>query len=267
MQVIHPNGVYQGIQAEDVFLAVDDTGRQLGWGYVIAQEQPGTYPDCPVNIFFHLDAMPEAEYLLLGALMALARQKREQYPGQAARIYTSVQPGDAHWLDFYRHNGFDERNTEDRVLLPIPDDPGRDMLNCQIVQLPLNTLQEQQNLLARLYQNGINHIDLRYLQSIMVSPHFLALGLIYGGKEFIGTCIFAGYGQSAELVTMYIERPHQNQRMGRMLLHRGLAILGSEGVREVTAQVMSASMPQVHLMRAMEATLVENTMVFPCMWA
>ena len=81
MQVIHPNGVFNHLQPEDVFIAVDDMGTELGRGYTICQYQPNLYPDRPVNIYFTMECQPVAQYLLFGALVARARQLRDLFPG------------------------------------------------------------------------------------------------------------------------------------------------------------------------------------------
>ena len=35
MQIIHPQGMYNGLNPEDVFIVVDDMGVELGQGYII----------------------------------------------------------------------------------------------------------------------------------------------------------------------------------------------------------------------------------------
>ena len=158
MQVTHPQEPFMNLPTEDVFVAVNDYGVQLGYGYVMCQYQPSVYPDKPVNIFFTIDCAPEAEYLLFGALVARARQLREQYPGVGARMYTSVAPGDARKMSFLEHNGLTMGNSEDLVKMHIPADMGAEIFNCSIIPLPLNTQQEMVGLTERLRLNGLNHI-------------------------------------------------------------------------------------------------------------
>ena len=45
MQVIHPQGMYNNLPPEDVFIALDDMGTEMGVGYIIYQYQPHIYPD------------------------------------------------------------------------------------------------------------------------------------------------------------------------------------------------------------------------------
>lgn len=262
MQVTHPQEPFMNLPTEDVFVAVNEYGVQLGYGYVMHQYQPSVYPDKPVNIFFTMDCAPEAEYLLFGALVARARQLRESNPGVGARMYTSVTPGDARKLSFLEHNGLTMGNSEDLVRLHIPADPGAEMFNCSIIPLPLNTPQEAAALVDRLRLNGLGHITAQHLQGLQVSPVFHVWGILYG-QSLVGECIIAGRSDAAELVGIYIVPEYQKRGLGKHLLKRALGIVGQEGVTEVRARIMSASQPQVRLVRSFNAELMEQTLMFP----
>ena len=262
MQVTHPQEPFMNLPTEDVFVAVNEYGVQLGYGYVMYQFQPGVYPDKPVNIFFTMDCAPEAEYLLFGALVARARQLRESNPGVPARLYTSVAPTDARKLSFLEHNGLTMGNTEDLVKLHIPEVIGAELFNCSIIPLPLNTPQELTGLVERLRLNGLSHITVQHLQSLQMSPVFHVWGLLYG-QSLVGECIIAGRSDAAELVGMYIVPEFQHKGLGKYLLKRALGIVGQEGVTEVKARIMSASQPQVRLVRSFGAELLDQTLMFP----
>ena len=262
MQVTHPQEPFMNLPTEDVFVVVNDYGVQLGYGYVMYQFQPSVYPDKPVNIFFTMDCAPEAEYLLFGALVARARHLREQNPGVGARMYTSCTPADARKLSFLEHNGLTMGNTEDLVRLQIPAEVGAELFNCSIIPLPLNTQQEMSGLVSRLALNGLSHITLQHLQSLTVSPVFHVWGILYG-QNLVGECIVAGRSDAAELVGIYIVPEYQRRGLGKHLLKRALGIVGQEGVSEVRARIMSASQPQVRLVRSFGAELMEQTLMFP----
>ena len=55
----------------------------------------------------------------------------------------------------------------------------------------------------------------------------------------------------------------QQRGLGKHLLKRALGIVGQEGVAEVRARIMSASQPQVRLVRNFGAELLEQTLMFP----
>ncbi len=264
MQVTHPQEPFMNLPTEDVFVAVNDLGVQHGYGYVMYQFQPSVYPDKPVNIFFTMDCTPEAEYLLFGALVARARQLREQNPGVPARLYTSVTPGDARKLSFLEHNGLTMGNSEDMVRLRIPEDVGAELFNCSIIPLPLNTPQEMTALVERLRLNGLGHITQQHLQSLQMSPVFHVWGILYG-QNLVGECIIAGRSDAAELAGIYIVPEFQRRGLAKHLLKRALSIVGQEGVGEVRARIMSASQPQVRLVRSFGAELLEQTLLFPCL--
>lgn len=263
MQVTHPQEPFMNLPTEDVFVAVNDLGVQHGYGYVMHQYQPSVYPDKPVNIFFTMDCTPEAEYLLFGALVARARQLRERNPGVSARMYTSVTPGDARRLSFLEHNGLTMGNSEDLVRLHIPEEVGAELFNCSIIPLPLNTPQEMTALAERLRLNGLGHITIQHLQGQMMHPVFHVWGILYG-QNLVGECIIAGRSDAAELVGIYIVPEYQRHGLAKHLLKRALSIVGQEGVTEVRARIMSASQPQVRLVRSFGAELLEQTLLFPC---
>ena len=264
MQVTHPQEPFMNLPQEDVFVAVNDYGVQLGYGYVMYQYQPTVYPDRPVNIFFTMDCAPEAEYLLFGALAARARQLRENNPGVPARLYTSVTAGDARKISFLEHNGLSMGNSEDLVRLHLPQNAGAELFNSSIIPLPLNTPQEASALVNRLQVNGLGHISQQHLTALQACPVFHVWGILYG-QSLVGECIIAGRNDAAELVAIYIAPEHQRRGLGKHLLRRALSIVGQEGVQEVRARIMSASQPQVRLVRAFNAELIEQTLMFPCM--
>jgi len=262
MQVTHPQEPFMNLPTEDVFVAVNEYGVQLGYGYVMYQYQPSVYPDKPVNIFFTMDCAPEAEYLLFGALVARARQLREQNPGVPARLYTSVTPGDARKLSFLEHNGLTMGNSEDLVRLSIPAETGAELFNCSIIPLPLNTQQEMAGLVERLRLNSLGHITAQHLSSLQMYPVFHVWGILYG-QSLVGECMIAGRSDASELAGIYIVPEFQKRGLGKHLLKRALSIVGQEGVTEVRARIMSASQPQVRLVRAFNAELLEQTLMFP----
>ena len=265
MQIVHPQEPVNGLNPEDVFFAIDDLGVQTGYGYILYQLQPGLYPDCPVNMYFSVEGNASSRYLLFGALVARARVLQAVNPQLRARLYTSISPADTVMKDFYLHNGFDCDATDDLVQLTMPIGDGRIPMSCTVALTPLNTWDEQNNLIYRLQMNEITFVDLNYLNSLMRMPHFMTLGL-YRNAVLIGEVIMAGQGQDCELGAIYIEPGSRQQGMGRALLHRMMAIMAAEGVTRVTARIMSRSIPQQRLMNDFGATVLGVNMIFPGMY-
>ncbi len=233
MRVYHPQGMYNNMPPENVFLAADEMGNEVGVGYIIRVMQPNVFPDRPVNLYIAMDCHPTARYILFGALVARARQMRDENPQLKARVYTAITPGDARTKEFYLHNGFTCEDTEDMLRLEIPAGDGKIPMSCAVAPVPLNSLEEQNAFIYRLVSNDITFVDLNYLQGLMRMPHFLALGL-YRNTDLIGEIIMAGEGDACELVSMYITAPNRRQGMGRALLHRSMAVMAAEGVTKVT---------------------------------
>ena len=69
MRVYHPQGMYNNIPPENVFLAADEMGNEIGVGYIIRVMQPNVFPDRPVNLFISMECQPVARYMLFGALV------------------------------------------------------------------------------------------------------------------------------------------------------------------------------------------------------
>ena len=265
MTILHPQQPVNNMNPEDVFFAIDDLGTQTGYGYILYQLQPGLYPDCPVNMFFSIEGDQSSRYLLFGALVARARQLQSVNPSLRARLYTRLDPGDDAGLDFYTHNGFDLEESDAVFSLRIPFGDGRIPMSCTVAAIPLNTWEEQQGLLTRLQMNEMTYLDRNMLMELMHLPHFIALGL-YRNAGLIGEAIMAGQGTQAELVAIYIEPGSRRQGMARALLHRTMAIMAAEGVLQVSARVMTRSLPQMHLMNDFGAEQLRVNMLFPGMY-
>jgi len=265
MTIIHPPQPVNNMNPDDVFFAIDDLGTQTGYGFILYQLQPGLYPDSPVNLYFSIAGDQSSRYLLFGALVARARQLQNVNPQLRARLYTSLDPQDAEGREFYLHNGFDLEESDAVVSLQIPFGDGRIPMSCTVAAMPLNTWEEQQNLLSRLQMNEITYLDRNALMEIMHMPHFIALGL-YRNAGLIGEAIMAGQGDQAELTAIYIEPSSRRQGMGRALLHRTMAIMAAEGVTRVSARIMTRSQPQMHLMNDFGALQIGVNMLFPGMY-
>ncbi len=265
MTIVHPPQPVNNINPEDVFFALDDLGTQTGYGYILYQLQPGLYPDCPVNLYFSIEGDPSSRYMLFGALVARARILQGVNPQLRARLYTSLSPSDTQMLDFYLYNGFDCEESDANLELRMPIGDGRIPMSCTVARTPLNTWEEQENLLTRLQMNDITFLNRDYLMSLMHMPHFLALGL-YRNAGLIGETIIAGQGESCELVAIYIDPSNRQQGMGRALLHRTMAIMAAENVSRVTTRIMTRSQPQQRLMNDFGAAPLGVNMLFPGMY-
>ena len=265
MIIVHPMQPVNGLNPEDVFYAVDDLGTQAGYGFILYQNQPGLYPDCPINMYFSLAGDPSARYLLFGALVARARILQSANPQLRARLYTSIDPGDLQMKDFYLHNGFDCDESDQILQLAIPYGDGRIPMSCTVAATPLFNWDEQNSLISRLQMNEITFMDMNYLNSLMRTPRFHALGL-YRNALLIGETIMAGPGSDCELVAIYVEPGSRHMGMGKALLHRSLAIMAAEGVTRITTRIMSRSVPQQRLMADFGASVIGINMLFPGMY-
>lgn len=262
MNIVHPQQPVNGLNPEDVFYAIDDLGTQVGYGYIMYQLLPGIYPDRPVNMYFSIEGKNASRYLLFGAIVARARVLQNVNPQTPARLYTGLDPKDEVMRDFYLHNGFDLNDSDGVFRLAMPFGDGRIPMSCAVAPTPLNTYDEQANLIYRLQMNEITFIDQNYLNMLQRMPHFMTLGL-YRNAVLIGEVIMAGQGMDCELVAIYIEPGSRGQGMGRALLHRMMAIMAAEGVTNISARIMTRSLPQQRLLADFGAVQTGVNMIFP----
>lgn len=265
MTIVHPQQPVNNMNPEDVFYAIDDLGTRTGYAYILYQLQPGLYPDCPVNLYFAIEGDVSSRYMLFGAVVARARVLQTVNPQMRARLYTTISPDDVEMREFYIDSGFDCDEEDAAVELQIPFGDGRIPMSCTVAPTPLNTWEEQENLLYRLQMNEITYVDRNYLIPLLHMPHFLTLGL-YRNAILTGEAIVAGQGNECELIAIYMDPGNRRQGMGRALLHRTLAIMAAEGVNRVTARIMTRSQPQTHLVNDFGAVKLGTNMIFPGMY-
>ena len=153
--------------------------------------------------------------------------------------------------------------TEDLVRLNDPDEVPQ-LFNCSCITLPLNTVQEQMDLVSRMRGAGFSYFDHGFLLQQMNRQNFAALGILYG-SNLVGACVAAGQYTSAEVMGLYIVPEFQRKGLGTRLLQQTKQALASTGVTDLTMRVMSDSEPQVRLVQRFYAELVEHTSVFPSM--
>lgn len=265
MQVYQSSEPWRGVRAEDVYIVVNDQGVQCGCGYVVCNYSPSIYPERPVRLYFTMECTPEAEYMLFGALIGHARQLRQQYPHRYAYVYTDVHPKDSRLLNFCLHNGLQVFDAEEVVRLTVPNEADADSFGCNFSSIPLNTVQSQNALIARMARNELYHITPAYLQALAANPFFMVLGLFVSGNgEPVAECIISGApGCEPELAAIYVDSGYRGNSLGTKLLRRALTLCGTNGVRSIQARVMTASQPQMRLMRRFGAESLCQTLLLP----
>lgn len=264
MQIQHPQSNYNNYPPEDVFIATDDRNNQIGVGTIEYHYLPHRCPDRPVQLYFTLDSQPESWFMLMGALMARARQMRDASPDVPARMYTRIAPGNRAELERYEAVGMDCKQFESLIGLSPKNNEVRNLMGFQLEQVPLNTAQEQTAFLGRLMANDIFHIDLPYLQYLQRMPHFYALGLRYNG-EVVCECMVAGNGDACELMAVYTAPNFRRHGLATRLVNQCMNIMTTEGVQRFAAVFVSLSEPQKRLAMDFHGVDLQMQAVFPCM--
>ena len=261
-RVIHPEAPLEGAPREDAYLVLDEVGNRAGHGKVIYQFQPHVDPDCPINLYFDMKCDLAGRYVLLGALLARARQLRDVNPGVHARAYTIVHPEDTDAQAFYTSSGMSLEDREILISLQVPQGESRLPMGCQVVAVPLNTPDEQLAYLNRLNNQDLRHIDFVILQQFLRTSHFQLLGMTRDNM-LVSELMMVGNGDTCELMAIYTHPDYRHQGIARALIHRSMVILQSEGVSRFCARVMTRSQPQMGLMKAFGAHEEEVLSIFP----
>ena len=262
MKISHPSAYWNGQPPENVFLVTDDMGNQVSAGYVVYQYYPHLYPDRPVNIFFQAEGEPTGQYMLFGALIARARQLRDQNPGEQARIYTCVDPKNQALLDFYTSSGMNCSEREIALRLAIPEGQVQVPAGCSTELTPLYMPDQQMAFLDRMQRNDVSQVDGTFLMQLMRTEHFHAVGLFSAG-QLAGEILVAGNGPQAELVAFYVSQPFRRRGIGTAMCRWALWTLSLEGVRVAGARFVTRSLPQKALAKALGASETATTAVFP----
>ena len=262
MEIRNAAAPMNGIPAENVFIAVDELGAQHGTGYIVYQFQPHLYPDCPMNLYFSINSKPDARYMLFGALVARARVLRESNREVRARLYTGVSIDDEAGQEFYRHNGMDCQETENLMRMQMPAVDYLPPADCQVMSVPLRTVEEQQALCARMAAFDVTWLDPGYLSQLQRMPHFAALAMVQNNVA-IAELVMAGSGPSCELVALYVHPDYRGRGMAKSLIRAGMAVAQQQGVSTFCARLISRSLPQRALANAFSAQDIQVMNVFP----
>ena len=261
-RVIHPQMPQDGVPPENIVLVLDELNNQVGSGRVIYQYTPHVDPDCPINLYFDMKSALGARYILLGALLARARQLRDQAPDMHARAYTIVDPRDTENQAFYTSAGLTLQSGESLVELKRPAYDSRLPMGCQVYRIPFTTQEDQIGFLNRLNNNDIRHIDYVLLQQFMRTAHFMILGLVRE-NQVVTELMMVGNGDTCELMSIYTHSRYRGQGLARALLHSSMEVLGLEGINRFVARIMTRSQPQIGLAKSFSAEELEVISLFP----
>lgn len=263
MRLSHPNAPFQGVPPQDVFFAANDQYIQLGIGYIILNMQEELYPERPLQMYVDIQAQATARNLLLGALLGRSEQIRAQYPNLKGRIYTEFSPTQFDLTTFYQQNGFSTNDAREEHVFPLPLGSGQPPMGCEFASVPLQTPQDQYAFLSRLNRYRLSPIGHDYLTVQMQQPYFLALGYYRGGHPIAEVVVTGASADTAALVMLYVQQDMRRRGVAKSLLQASCALLRQRGVSSMITQVFSANMPQMALMKSLNATKRRIVSVLP----
>lgn len=262
MRITHPQAPFQGVAPENVFFVANDQQIQLGTGYVMLFYQGEMYPERPAHLFLQIDAQPSARALMFGALLARAEQLRAQTPNLPSRLYAQVMPDDQDMLRFYEACGLRNDDGEDLYRFLPPEGVPRAPMGMNFSSVPLADEASQNAFLQRINAQRIQPITRDYLQLWQQQQHFMALGFYRAGQPICET-IITGTGTNATLLMIYTRSDFRRQGLAKQLLGAASALLRERGVITMYTHVFRRNVPQMALMRRLNATFVRTVTALP----
>ena len=262
MRITHPPAPFQGVAPENVFFVANDQQVQLGTGYVMQFYQGEMYPERPLHFFLQIDCQPSGRALLFGALLARAEQLRAQTPDLPARLYAQVKPEDLELMRFYEACGLKNDDGEDLYRFLPPPGFAQAPMGMTFASVPLEDEASQNGFLNRINAQRIQPITRDYLQIWQQQQHFLALGFYRAGQPICETVI-AGTGPSATLLMIYTRSDHRRQGLARQLIEAASSLLQQRGVTVMYTHVFRRSVPQMALMRHLNASFIRTVTALP----
>lgn len=245
----HPSAPFNGIPAENCFFCVNDAGEAVSQGYLLALSKPELYPDRPLNIYMHIAGSGRGDPrqivgrdLLLGALLARAKQIREASPGMRARLFTCVDMRDAQSLQFYREAGFDTETARQALYeIHMPEVISTAPMGFKMGITRLMSANDYDRLLMRIQRTQRILMRQDELQAYVRQGLFLPMYIAATTGEAVGECIFTGDGRgSALLLCLYVNQNLRGHGLEEALLRYGMNTLAqSYGAQRFYAYVQT----------------------------
>lgn len=264
MHIFHPAQAVYGTSPENVFYVADSANQTVAEGVINAVYQPYLFPERPVNIFINIRSQGPGREMLLGALLARARQLHEQSSNMPARVYAQVSAQDTAMLRFYNDFGFDTNDALDLIQLGVPNARPAAPMGYSMEFVPMNNQAEASAFLQRLNNYRLLNLHPTQLQRYMALPHFFVQCLVRG-NELVGEIAFTGQGRAAKLIGLYITPNYRRQGLAKCMIASGMRILAERGVTYVEAEKIRRNVAQEALARSCGATTIKPAVFYPGM--
>ena len=262
MFINHPATVFQGVHPDNVFFVSNDQRVQMGYGYVLHSFRPELFPERPQLLYLHMEVKNSARSLLSGALLARAEELRSMYPQAPARLYTAIPARDVETLRYYEKIGFRSDDSEDVYrFTPVP---GRAVapMGMQYASVPLETIEQQEQFLARVNLGHIQPITRDELTLMRQQPHFFALAFYMKGVP-VCECLIAGTDGNVLLADIHTAPQYRRQGLAYQLLGAAGVHLHAQGVDKLYASIIKRNAMHSGLMRKLNAEFVRTVNVLP----
>lgn len=262
MLINHPMTAFQGVAPENVFFVSNDQHVQMGYGYVVQFFQNEACPERPQRLFLYMEVQESARCLLYGALLARAEQLRNEAPMIPARLYTELKPSEIDMQRFYEKMGFKKDDGEEVYRFSVVPGRAQAPMSMQYASVPLDTLEQEDNLLLRLNAYRIRPFDRDYLTLWRQQPNFMVLAFYRDGIP-VCEAVFTGADGQATLIDVHTLPQYRRQGLATQLLGAACVHLQERGVREIYTHVFKGNPAQMGLMRKLNGQFVRTLYLLP----
>ncbi len=263
MRIVNPATPYGDIPAENIFIALNSSGQQVGQGFMTIKYNPKFSATLPLNIYFKIDAADNVRSQLYGALMARANQYcMYEQPNLSARIYTDIDPNNTEALQFYTYCGLENNDRDEIIQIRSPQATTHNLYGCEIREIVLQSQSDFGALANRLNDYRLTPLTEETLIKCSEAQHFLAINMVYNNLV-IGELVFYGSGTKATLIALHVDIAYRRNGVATSLLRQAIISLQARGVREFYAILQRRSMSQRHLAKACKYKAIKTTMLYP----
>ena len=135
-------------------------------------------------------------------------------------------------------------------------------MSMQYASVPLDTLEQEDNLLLRLNAYRIRPFDRDYLTLWRQQPNFMVLAFYRDGIP-VCEAVFTGADGQATLIDVHTLPQYRRQGLATQLLGAACVHLQERGVREIYTHVFKGNPAQMGLMRKLNGQFVRTLYLLP----
>lgn len=264
-QITRPTKVPPGLDRENAFSVLDETGMRLGSAMVIEYVNQAVLPDRPLNYYVTIDALDSRSFdMLLGAVLARSLYLRRQQPGFPARIYIPCRPNDSETMRNLQLFGFQNDDAEIRMrrILSPGDAAPMPPVGTTITPVLMETEQDCDGLLQRVNRMAVSSMSARWLDTLRGEPMFTVFG-VWQEQRLLGELILTSHGAEGRIAFVYTQPAYRGRGIGKALVAHACGALQRSGIRIVNTEVWRRNTAAMALFQSMHFDSISPTLLYP----